>query len=101
MNSCGFRGVTPRSLNFARTRLTADAVGFLARYPQLGDDAVELPALVRRAVRTGRDSFLMRRNFALHASTHVGEGNANLGEKTEVIVGIDLDILAIPIDEPR
>ena len=37
--------------------VAADAVGFLARYPQLGNDAIELPSLERRAVLAGRDDF--------------------------------------------
>jgi hypothetical protein len=31
----------------------------------------------------------------------MGKGNADFGKEVEVTVGIDLDILAIPIDEAR
>jgi len=53
--------------------VAADAMGFLARYPQLSNDAIELPSLERRTILAGCDGVLIRRgDFALHASPYMG-----------------------------
>jgi hypothetical protein len=66
-----FQGLAGRRA--AGLAVAADAMGFLARYPQLGNDAIELPSLERRTILAGCDGVLIRRgDFMLHASPYMG-----------------------------